>query len=756
MEKAVFARWRLIPPRYLQFSVMLLCVWLLVGCERALDETSAWKQVPQKEYASSSTQGGPIFVHVVPGKALKGCFYVTDSNTLARTCYDAAQFKTGEYAGVGMDIALPQNATYTFSHSFTIVNDTFQPLVSYVSKHNKYQLRKYFLLSLLLSGVILGAILYNSLVMVQGGYWGKLSSSVMGFCLLIQSWLLYQLTPLPSMGSHLLLYSNFYLLMLAAYILVADLLKSLNYKQVSLIGVSFAFFCVLINFLSTQSMYFLVYTVLCLSTIMHALRSKRVSIRVAWAILSLSFVLKVVLLAFKLDPYIHLVSEMLLFVSILFLAISQVNAVNNLYQKENRMKEQSRQQVSLISVVSHELRNSAQILASLVERSGDAYYRQEATKLTRLLDNVLDSVYFKSQTASIAKRFIQLSHLTGWKEFSNEFYVELDWDKNFTPLFEVNDRILDRWFIVLAQQLKEATKVTVTLESSTIKICCSIGNLSDVWKESEDQLLLLKLNSLLINLLKGEECVTEESILYTIPVFNVAWNEIRLLPVTSQKKILLVEDEEITRSMIKSWLELSNHEVAECGDGNLVLGLIEDFKPDVLLLDNQLPNKTGVEILNILSKGNKPSMDIILISADLPEFLPGDVRVLQKPLNETSLLLAIEEVSGGRHDGGYSAIEGMKLSQQKKILVKLLPIMKGDLETLRLNIENNMNHDAADLVHKLIGRLSMVGLDEFRGGLKDLESHLRKDGQISEVMVLKSTKLMGDILLSCENLGLGA
>ncbi len=62
-------------------------------------------------------------------------------------------------------------------------------------------------------------------------------------------------------------------------------------------------------------------------------------------------------------------------------------------------------------------------------------------------------------------------------------------------------------------------------------------------------------------------------------------------------KILLVEDDtELARSLV-DWLELEHHNVEYCERGNDALERLKFFEFDVVILDWNLPEVTGIEIL---------------------------------------------------------------------------------------------------------------------------------------------------------------
>ncbi len=80
-------------------------------------------------------------------------------------------------------------------------------------------------------------------------------------------------------------------------------------------------------------------------------------------------------------------------------------------------------------------------------------------------------------------------------------------------------------------------------------------------------------------------------------------------------KVMLVEDNALTRYTIKSLLERLGHEVvAEAEDAAAAVAGFKASKPDVVFLDLILPGKSGVEILEDL-RGLDPAVRVVVITA---------------------------------------------------------------------------------------------------------------------------------------------
>jgi len=71
-------------------------------------------------------------------------------------------------------------------------------------------------------------------------------------------------------------------------------------------------------------------------------------------------------------------------------------------------------------------------------------------------------------------------------------------------------------------------------------------------------------------------------------------------------RILVIEDEELLRNLYSGLLEMKGYHVETANDGKIALEqLNETRKPDLILLDINMPHMDGVEILRIIKSNNK-------------------------------------------------------------------------------------------------------------------------------------------------------
>ncbi|MBF0510404.1 MAG: response regulator [Deltaproteobacteria bacterium] len=66
------------------------------------------------------------------------------------------------------------------------------------------------------------------------------------------------------------------------------------------------------------------------------------------------------------------------------------------------------------------------------------------------------------------------------------------------------------------------------------------------------------------------------------------------------KTILVVEDNEINMKLVKTLLTIKNYIVLEAGDGEKGIELARIYKPDLILMDIQLPGMDGLTATQVI------------------------------------------------------------------------------------------------------------------------------------------------------------
>ncbi len=161
------------------------------------------------------------------------------------------------------------------------------------------------------------------------------------------------------------------------------------------------------------------------------------------------------------------------------------------------------------------------------------------------------------------------------------------------------------------------------------------------------------------------------------------------------RKILIVDDEEKIRELIKINLELAGYECYEAEDGEVALKKLKECKPDLVLLDIMLPKKNGYEIAQDFINDGVP---IIFLTAkdsvvDKVKGLKiGAEDYMTKPFESMELLARIEVVL--RRKGDVSDIftyRNVKVDFSKRKIYldnKEIEVTSQEFELLNVLIKN--------------------------------------------------------------------
>ncbi len=82
------------------------------------------------------------------------------------------------------------------------------------------------------------------------------------------------------------------------------------------------------------------------------------------------------------------------------------------------------------------------------------------------------------------------------------------------------------------------------------------------------------------------------------------------------KKVLIVEDNELNQKLFIDLLEANGYVTIQTRDGKEALELAKNEKPDLILMDIQLPNISGIEVVQLIKKEPKiKHIPIIAVTA---------------------------------------------------------------------------------------------------------------------------------------------
>ena len=119
---------------------------------------------------------------------------------------------------------------------------------------------------------------------------------------------------------------------------------------------------------------------------------------------------------------------------------------------------------------------------------------------------------------------------------------------------------------------------------------------------------------------------------------------------------LVVDDDKFSRTFTKTALyQIGMKNTREAASANEAIEMLNSFKIDIILLDQQMPDKTGLELARELKSSNNPhlkNLPIIMITVDTKEKTVLDAKNLGikeyvvKPISPSALKKRICSVFG--------------------------------------------------------------------------------------------------------------
>jgi CheY-like chemotaxis protein len=114
--------------------------------------------------------------------------------------------------------------------------------------------------------------------------------------------------------------------------------------------------------------------------------------------------------------------------------------------------------------------------------------------------------------------------------------------------------------------------------------------------------------------------------------------------------VLIADDEPSMRLLVHATIESDDYTVVEAVDGAEAWAMIQSQKPSLVLLDVQMPGRTGLEVLALV-KGdpNLSATRVILLTSKAQEadvekgLIAGADFYLTKPFSPLDLLTRVEE-----------------------------------------------------------------------------------------------------------------
>jgi len=198
-------------------------------------------------------------------------------------------------------------------------------------------------------------------------------------------------------------------------------------------------------------------------------------------------------------------------------------------------------------------------------------------------------------------------------------------------------------------------------------------------------------------------------------------------------RVLLADDHNIVRTGIRQLLESADdlQVIAEAGDGEEAQALIEKFKPDVAVLDIQMPKISGIEVTRWV-RTHLPEVGVLILTAYDDD--PYVMAVLQAGANgyvlktgqPDELIQAVRDVNEGKSALDPNITRKLMTNIFKKPEKAVESLTERELDVLRLT--------AKGFTNKAIGVQLSISNRTVQGHLAHIFAKLQANSRTEAVM----------------------
>jgi PAS domain S-box-containing protein len=235
------------------------------------------------------------------------------------------------------------------------------------------------------------------------------------------------------------------------------------------------------------------------------------------------------------------------------------------------------------------------------------------------------------------------------------------------------------------------------------------------------------------------------------------------------RQVLVVEDNEINRQVVRGMLKAEGHSVEEAADGRKGVAMAAARRFDLILMDISMPVMDGLQATQMIRTGGGASRDtpIIALSATvMPEqteqFLAAGMNgFLGKPLSRDALQAVMVDLPGAGATAGplldRAQIAATRDSLGPDAYPKLLArfVIEGDDIVTRhaaMTDDADAVAEIGALCHKIASSAAVFGATRFRARLRELELAAH-DGTLRPPVINPGVAAPGSSELGSSELG---
>lgn len=162
-------------------------------------------------------------------------------------------------------------------------------------------------------------------------------------------------------------------------------------------------------------------------------------------------------------------------------------------------------------------------------------------------------------------------------------------------------------------------------------------------------------------------------------------------------KILVVDDEELIRNVVKEYLQLENYTVDEAGDGDEAIAKTSKTDYDLIIMDVMMPKKDGFQTVKEIKK--MKDVPVLMLSARGEEYdklIGFDLGIddyVTKPFSPKELVARVKAITKRRETTVNKLVFGGlvldDIAHEVRIDNELIPLTPKEYDLLKYFVSNN-------------------------------------------------------------------
>ncbi|MEA2049230.1 MAG: response regulator transcription factor [Campylobacterota bacterium] len=208
----------------------------------------------------------------------------------------------------------------------------------------------------------------------------------------------------------------------------------------------------------------------------------------------------------------------------------------------------------------------------------------------------------------------------------------------------------------------------------------------------------------------------------------------------SKLTILYIEDDDIIRQYISEFLQRYTKKLFLAANAEDGLVLYEKEKPDLMIVDINLPKMSGMELISLIREKDEYTRILISTAYTNKEFTLEAIelnitRYLVKPITGDDLMLALQKALEQLHklSSKYFNIDvgdGFYFNTKESLLYKnneIVALRKKELELLNFFVLNNNKIVSYNMIENEIWKDEVMTQDAIRSQIRNIRRKTHKD-----------------------------